>query len=136
MLKVGMFMHYKRKEPFRYQFLEPLDGSFILMLNHDDDKRVLRTERGELKVIDISPRGIRFMSSLNIPVDKKDFLVEASFKLNDDAIIMLGKVAWKEKIKESYFYGIEGFPDPEREQVITDAVKSYNKKRLDGGGLV
>ncbi|PXW88973.1 PilZ domain-containing protein [Streptohalobacillus salinus] len=129
-------MRYKRKEPFRYQFLEPVDGAFVILLNHEDTEKIKRTDSGAMKIIDISPKGMRFKSKLNLPTHKKEFLIEATFSLEGTTLTMLGKIAWKKEENDYYHYGIEGFEDAEREQGITHAVKEYSKRRTDGGGLV
>ncbi|SDC05207.1 PilZ domain-containing protein [Pelagirhabdus alkalitolerans] len=129
-------MQYKRREPFRYEFLDPIKGSFSLLLNQEDQKNLSKTDTGSMEILDISPRGMKFKSALNIPINKKAFLVEAYFNLENVDLNMLGKIAWKKELEGMYYYGLEGFEDDEREQHITNAVKEISKRRKDGDGLI
>ncbi|GEM01074.1 PilZ domain-containing protein [Halolactibacillus halophilus] len=121
-------MRYKRKEPFRYLFNEPIDGKFAIILNHEDKDKVIRTDPGMLKVIDLSPRGMQFKTKLDIPTSKKEFYVEVTFELDGEMIEMLGKVAWKKNERDCVRYGLEGIEDRKREQQIIERVKSLSKK--------
>gem|GEM_PF-437947 len=121
-------MRYKRKEPFRYLFNEPMDGKFVIILNHDDEDKVTRTDPGMLKIIDLSPRGVQFRTKLDIPTSEKEFYIEVTFELDGEMIEMLGKVAWKKNEPDCVYYGLEGIEDPKREQQIIEGVKSLSKK--------
>ncbi|MGM0523401.1 MAG: PilZ domain-containing protein [Bacillota bacterium] len=121
-------MRYKRKEPFRYLFNEPMDGKFVIILNHEDEDKVTRTDPGMLKIIDLSPRGMQFRTKLDIPTSKKEFYIEVTFELDGEMIEMLGKVAWKKNQPDCVHYGLEGIEDPKREQQIIEGVKSLSKK--------
>lgn len=126
--EVGRIMRYKRKEPFRYVFNQPIDGKFVIILNHDDENKVKRTDPGAIKIIDLSPRGMQFKTTLDIPTSTKEFYLEISFLLDGETIDMLGKVAWKKSQVDCIYYGFEGIEDKVRQQIITERVKSLSKK--------
>ena len=37
-------MRYRRKEPFRYIFNEPIDGSFVIVLNPQDQEKISKSD--------------------------------------------------------------------------------------------
>ncbi|GEM04346.1 hypothetical protein HMI01_13340 [Halolactibacillus miurensis] len=121
-------MRYKRKEPFRYLFNEPIDGKFVIILNHEDEDKVTRTDPGRLKIIDLSPKGMQFRTKLDIPTSNKEFYIEVTFELDGETIEMLGQIAWKKNESDGVRYGLEGIEDPKREQQIIEGVKSLSKK--------
>lgn len=105
-----------------------MDGKFVIILNHEDEDKVTRTDPGMLKIIDLSPRGMQFRTKLDIPTSKKEFYIEVTFELDGEMIEMLGKVAWKKNQPDCVHYGLEGIEDPKREQQIIEGVKSLSKK--------
>jgi len=105
-----------------------MDGKFVIILNHDDEDKVTRTDPGMLKIIDLSPRGVQFRTKLDIPTSEKEFYIEVTFELDGEMIEMLGKVAWKKNEPDCVYYGLEGIEDPKREQQIIEGVKSLSKK--------
>lgn len=129
-------MRYKRKEPFRYVFNDPIDGKFVIILNHGDENKVTRTDPGDLKIIDLSPRGMQFKTTLDIPMSTKEFYLEISFVLDGEPIDMLGKVAWKKDQMEYVYYGFEGIEDNARQQIITERVKTFSKKAHAKAGIL
>lgn len=129
-------MHYKRKEAFRYQFLAPIKGRFSILLNNQDQEKLERTIAGELEVIDLSPKGMRFATKLNLPMNKKAFLIEVTFLLEQQEITMLGKITWKKQERDFFYYGLLGFEDDEREQLIIQSVKDIIKHNRKDDGLM
>lgn len=126
--KAGYMMRYKRKEPFRYLFNEPVDGKFVIILNHEDEDKVTRTDPGGLMIIDLSPKGMQFRTKLDIPTSNKEFYIEVTFELDGETIEMLGQIAWKKTESDCVRYGLEGIEDSKREQQIIEGVKSLSKK--------
>ena len=99
-----------------------MDGKFVIILNHDDEDKITRTDPGMLKIIELSPRGVQFRTKLDIPTSKKEFYIEVTFELDGEMIEMLGKVAWKKNQPDCVHYGLEGIEDPKREQQILSLI--------------
>lgn len=129
--KVGRLMRYKRDEPFRYQFDVPVDGNFVILLNNVEADKLTRSDTGELKVSDISPGGMSFITELDLPTNQQDYMIEVKLQLIDQEIVMHGHIVWKEKKGEHYTYGLQGVIDEETEQLIVQAVKAFNKQIRD-----
>lgn len=121
-------MRYRRKEPFRYIFNEPIDGSFVIVLNPQDQEKIKRSDPGYLKIIELSPKGMQFKTNFDIPTSKIDFLLDISFEIDGETMQMLGEVAWKKSQKDSMLYGLKGIDDLNREQQIIERVKLLSKK--------
>ena len=58
-------MYYKRNEPFRYTFGEPVEALIELIIKDEEDAL---TSNGKWKssLLDISPNGMKIVSSTNI----------------------------------------------------------------------
>lgn len=117
-------MIYKRKEPFRFQFQQPIHGTFkVLSING---------VKGDLKsamlyIVDISPNGIRFKSNINLPIENNEFLLEISFLLVGRLIRMIGKPKWKKVLGNFCMYGFIGLDDNETKKEIIEVLKEYTK---------
>jgi hypothetical protein len=116
-------MKYRREESFRYTFKTPLEGVFkILIVNNDNMKE---TSEAPIEVVDISPGGLCFTSSLDMPLENKEFLLEVHFSLADEPIVVLGKIVWKRHYANAYMYGFEAVEDEKTEQQIIDHLKMF-----------
>lgn len=117
-------MIYKRQEAFRFQFKQPIHGSFrIISING---------VQGDIQsaiayIVDISPNGIKFRSPINLPIEQNDFLLEISFLLADRLIRVIGKPKWKRIEDEICVYGFTGLDDKETKEEIINALKIHTK---------
>ncbi|MDZ5470567.1 PilZ domain-containing protein [Bacillus sp. 31A1R] len=116
---------YKREEPFRFQFNQPLHGAFkILRINNISEE----SKAGTADILDLSPNGLRFKTKLNLPIDKKRFLIEITFLLNDKLIRILGEPKWKKIEGSSFVYGFTGLDDTETKKEVIEGLKEFTKK--------
>ncbi|WP_163103345.1 PilZ domain-containing protein [Peribacillus alkalitolerans] len=114
-------MKYKRDEPFRYQFPEPISGHFVIT----SIKGLLgQSKKGKIELLDISQSGCKFQSQLDIPISD-GILFEISVTLNGNLIILPGKIAWKKKKLKIFEYGYSMEADEEFEKAIIAEIKEY-----------
>lgn len=117
-------MIYKRQEAFRFQFKQPIHGSFkIISINGVQGD----TQSAIAYIVDISPNGIKFRSPINLPIEQNDFLLEISFLLADRLIRVIGKPKWKRIEDEICVYGFTGLDDKETKEEIINALKIHTK---------
>lgn len=116
-------MIYKREESFRFQFQEPIEAVFVLT-----KEGIKSSKKGKALILDISPNGIKFSSTLDLPANDRDLLLTLEFKLNDKDISFPGHLIWKKKTHTDLFYGFQGILDKEIESYIVDALKQYVKQ--------
>lgn len=121
-------MRYKRQEPLRYTFSEPIQGKFIILLDYKNDQSLQETGEGQLDIIDLSPSGLRFTTNLDLHLNKKDFMLEVTFTFMGEELKMIGKVAWKKERVETFEYGLNGVEDDEKEQQVITFLKKIHAK--------
>ncbi|WP_108670161.1 PilZ domain-containing protein [Peribacillus acanthi] len=120
-------MKYKRDEPFRYQFPEPISGHFVITSIKGLSGQ---SKKGKIELLDISQRGCKFQSLLDIPITN-GIMFEITITLNGNLITLPGKIAWKKRKLKLYEYGYSIETDEELEKVILTEVKEFvrNKRK-------
>ncbi|MGD6875544.1 PilZ domain-containing protein [Bacillus infantis] len=118
-------MRYKRDEPFRFQFPKPLHGSFRIIKM--DDKPV-EARPGTAEIMDLSPNGLRFKASMDLPVREKKLLMEMSFIINDSLVTMTGEPVWQKHEWNSSTYGFVSAEGSEKSLEIIQQLKEYARK--------
>ncbi|WP_106496113.1 PilZ domain-containing protein [Lentibacillus sp. Marseille-P4043] len=120
-------MRYKREEPFRYTFDEPISALFQIK---EIDGHSVETSEGEAKIIDISPEGVKLNSELNLPdtIDKSIHL-SISFALNGNPFDFIGIIVWKKKVGTATNYGIDFLTDDSAKQALVEQIKLYAKNQ-------
>ena len=120
---------YKRKEPFRFDFPEPIDCFFTILTPKSETKK---SNKGEIKLHNLSPKGCSFSSQLQLPTDREWYLtIEAT--LNKEPMLLSGHIVWKKNYGSStYIYGFKFDEDHEEyTSIITSEIKEYTaNKRL------
>lgn len=111
-------MQYKRQEPFRHVFNQPIDSVFQIVTESSESKP------GEMKILDISPSGLRMFSKLDLP---SQIRITAKFTLMEQTIDLEGLINWKSEQYEGYEYGVECNHNDEKKSVIIDLLKAYQK---------
>ncbi|GAA5417833.1 hypothetical protein Pryu01_02909 [Paraliobacillus ryukyuensis] len=129
-------MRYKRQELLRFTFGKPITGTFnILIGNKNEEKKLQKSEAGELSIVDISPAGMRFNTKLDLPIANQNFLVEAQFSLANEPITMTGKIVWKKAQVKECQYGLQSIEDEEKEQRIISLLKkqriTHHKEEIE-----
>ena len=113
---------FKRDEPLRYEFAQPLDVNFYISRLRGKD---FQSSRGKGTLLNISPGGLRLEATLDLP---KDTDVEITFELDiaGHTIKPIGFVVWKEKKYDRFIYGID-FSSDDFKQDIIQALKDFPK---------
>lgn len=97
-------MHYKREEPFRFPFDEPLPAEFSIYLKNSDRPG---TGTGDSKLLDVSPGGTRMLAVFDIPVIREGVAIRLRFNLFQETIETEGIIVWKEAKGTEWMYGID-----------------------------
>ena len=61
-------MAFKRQEGFRFSFGDPVEASFIVLTDEgsNEENNEEKNERLKCKVLDISPRGMKVLTDVNL----------------------------------------------------------------------
>ncbi|PLT28936.1 PilZ domain-containing protein [Peribacillus deserti] len=117
-------MQYKRAEPFRFALQTPVPGHFtIASLNGISGK----SKKGEIEVLDISPNGLKFKSSLELPANENIELL-VTFQLNHTALSLPGTIVWRRLYFGKWLYGfsVTGTSDS-KEQIKKEIIKELKQ---------
>jgi hypothetical protein len=115
-------VRFKRQEAFRYEFGQPLSCTFRIA--QVGEKKV-ESDKGKAEIHDISPKGMKIATQLNIPFDKKSIIIEITFTLSEFELTFLGKLVWQRKFANDYFYGVHLILSQEEERRLIDELKKY-----------
>ncbi|MCQ5365567.1 PilZ domain-containing protein [Anoxybacillus salavatliensis] len=117
-------MRFKRQEPFRYQFDQPIPCTFRIIRIGE---REVETDKGAAEIHDISPRGIRMETKLHLPIDsaKGEMEVELQFTIVDQPITVRGVVIWKKTYANEFQYGISLEISKQEEMQLIGEIKRY-----------
>ena len=69
-------MHFKREEPFRFLFETPIVGTFSIAKY---DNKEIDSKPGPLSVIDLSPKGIKIITPLDLPIFSHQIQLKSAF---------------------------------------------------------
>lgn len=124
-------MIFKRKEGFRFSFGEPIEAGFVVMI---DGKPVGAGEsRLACKVLDVSPRGMKIMTEVDLSNYINRILqLEVSFILDNVEIRGIGEIVWSKKFGSGYQYGIVFYNQPGVESLIISELKARRRKEMLG----
>lgn len=123
-------MLYKRNEYFRYTFDVPFEATFRLIKDASETSPEEISKKGNCKMIDISPKGVKMYSELFIAIDKLNH-VELQFQLDEEPIQIIGEFIWSRRQKEGFEYGVRLMGDEVSESLIISELKSRRKKELE-----
>lgn len=117
-------MRFKRQEPFRYQFGQPIPCKFRITRIGE---RQVETDKGAAEIHDISPRGIRMETSLNLPIDsaKGEIEVELQFTIVDQPMNVRGVVIWKKTYVNEFQYGLSLEISKQEEMLLIGEIKRH-----------
>jgi hypothetical protein len=115
-------VRFKRQEAFRYEFGQPLPCTFRIV--QIGEKKV-ESDKGKAEIHDISPKGMKIATPLNIPLDKKSIIIEITFTLSVLELTFLGKLVWQRKFANDYFYGVHLILSQDEGQRLIDELKKY-----------
>jgi hypothetical protein len=115
---------FKRKEAFRFELHMPIIGNFQIK---KIDGKYANSKPGTLKIHDISPDGMKFISDLDIPL-QKEVEVEVQFKLNETAFNLNGKLVWRKPVASGYFYGVSLKNSAQLKKQLVGEMKIFSRK--------
>jgi hypothetical protein len=119
-------MRYKREETFRYEFNPPLSCSFTII---EVNSLNVNTGVADGEIIDLSPKGTKLASKLDIPLGKQEVKIKLSFKINTEVIIAVGVLVWREYNHLSFQYGVKFVNISVLPEVITEELKIFAKQK-------
>ncbi|SDJ75905.1 PilZ domain-containing protein [Sediminibacillus albus] len=114
-------MYFKRNEPYRYSFSQPVPSRIKKIPSNQDDSF------SNAVIVDVSLSGIR-MEVENLFLEDGDRL-QLEFQLLNQACRAIGSVVWRKGQEKRYSYGIRLDYDEQYQRQITDLLK-----RLARGG--
>ncbi|GAE32545.1 PilZ domain-containing protein [Halalkalibacter hemicellulosilyticus] len=114
-------MRYKRDESFRYEFKQPLDGTFTILTEGETSKPA------SIHILDVSPGGIKFTTKLDLPIEEKGYRLKVEMVLSDEQIEIVGTIVWKKPSHGQFVYGFEAEEDEELEKYLIHLLKRYIK---------
>lgn len=120
-------MKYNRDEPFRFAFTPPIPGFFSITRLKGVNGL---SRKGQMELLDISPRGVKFQSTLDLP-NTDEIQLMLTFYLNEEEFILKGDIVWKQKGYKKYTYGFALNDDPTLNKQIIEGLKKYNKSKKD-----
>ncbi|WP_099157908.1 PilZ domain-containing protein [Virgibacillus ndiopensis] len=92
-------MYFKRNEPLRYSFDEPINGALTKLNEHD-------TVTISVLLLDVSNQGAKIKCKNNI-VLSKEMEVKLAFTLNSVPFHALGKVSWTKSYRNHLEIGLQ-----------------------------
>lgn len=119
-------MKYNRDEPFRFTFTPPISGFFSITRLRGVNGL---SRKGQMELLDISPRGVKFQSILDIPKSIEMELV-LTFSINEEKFMRSGNIVWKQEWSKNHTYGFIFHDDLIVNKRIIEELKKYNKSKI------
>ena len=119
-------MFYKRNEPFRYTFGQPLTALIEIIKKEDTEETLTSDGQWEAFLLDISPNGMKIISTTNIDFSE-DTQIRIAFKLNETQFELNGKISWKKARGQNFEYGIVENNSDWMKDLLISELKTYSK---------
>lgn len=120
-------MFFKRTEGFRYKFEEPLQTTFTIVENG----RAVQDEAAIGGILDISPKGIKMFSTVDLNAGKAiSPQLEIRFIIDTQTIVAYGEVMWSRPYMKGKQYGIFFNNQALLEGLIVEELKIRRKKEI------
>ena len=120
-------MFFKRTEGFRYKFEEPLQTTFTIVENG----RAVKDEAAIGGILDISPKGIKMFSTVDLNAGKAiSPQLEIRFVIDTLTIVAYGEVMWSRPYMKGKQYGIFFNNQAQLEDLIVEELKIRRKKEI------
>ncbi|OLO39199.1 hypothetical protein BTR23_09090 [Alkalihalophilus pseudofirmus] len=107
---------YKRNEPFRFNFDQPMYCCFFIKSD--------RSHMFDGVILDLSPNGLKIRTPIDLLIDTK---IEIAFHLNNTLFDVKGLVRWK-KTGSDQIAGIQLENDEFTQQRIIEELKFFVKR--------
>lgn len=112
-------IYFKRNEPFRFTFEQPIPGK--LYDTNDDDLSPIN-----VSVLDVSNFGAKVYCEDKIRLER-DTQVKLSFKINDVSFDAIGSITWTKPAKTSYEIGLHLDTDETYHHTIIESLKKLRR---------
>ena len=123
-------MGFKRQEGFRFAFGEPLEANFIVLTDGKQD--TINEGRKQCKVLDISPRGMKIVTDVNLNnYAGSNVQLEVYFYLDATEIKALADVVWTKVFGANFQYGLIFDKQPVVEELIIEELKIRRRKEIN-----
>ena len=120
-------MLFKRSEGFRYKFEEPLHTTFTIVENG----KAIEGEAAIGGILDISPRGIKMFSTVDLNAGKAICpQLEIRFVIDTLTIVAYGEVMWSRPYMKGKQYGVFFNNQEPLEDLIVEELKLRRKKEI------
>lgn len=122
-------MIFRRQESFRYTFNKPIDCTFKIVKIDDSE---VNSEFGNGQIIDISPNGLKMISSLNLSPTLRKVEIQVHFSIDETNFITPGLIQWQKKewSLNAYSYGIQLVCSEEIAATIINGLKKHAENAL------
>ncbi|KGA97217.1 hypothetical protein AJ85_03495 [Alkalihalobacillus alcalophilus ATCC 27647 = CGMCC 1.3604] len=110
---------FKRNEGFRLSFKERIVGKMSTRGIQGID---IESNTGSIQIIDMSLKGMKVISELQLPVATNVLLV---FMILDQPFYLSGELIWRKDRQQSCMYGVKLEPDSYSEKELLGALKKY-----------
>ena len=125
----GICMVFKRQEGFRFSFGNPLEANFVVLLDGETDS--LERSRSNCKVLDISPRGMKIITDINLNnYATNNLQLEIYFSLDTTEIKAIADIVWSKPFGSNFQYGLVFEKQPIVEELIIEELKIRRRKEI------
>lgn len=122
-------MSFRRKESFRFVFNEPIEAKFKVFVNG----KQLSDKSYPCKILDISPRGIKMYTDVELQLDfKQNIQFETYFVLNITNIQAIGDIIWSKPYSKGKQYGLFFKEQSDIDDLIINEMKIRRRKEVLG----
>lgn len=124
-------MKFKRHEGFRFVFNEPIEANFVIVNKDGQVDRNDRKNSHPCRILDLSPRGIKIYSNVEIGEDEvQPVQIEIEFVLDVTTIRALGEVVWTKPFGQGKQHGIHIIDQPDIVDLIINEMKQRRRKEV------
>ncbi|WP_332650923.1 PilZ domain-containing protein [Lysinibacillus sp. 54212] len=122
-------MIFKRQEGFRFSFGEPLEAKFVILI--DGKPFDLERTSNTCKILDISPRGMKISSEVDLNEHINKMLqLEICFTLDVTEIKCVGEIVWSKPFGSCTHYGVVIYNQAAVEDLIINELKLRRRKEV------
>jgi len=118
-------MLFKRQEPFRYTFSQPIKGEIYCI---EEKGKVTSTNRESVEILDLSPSGLKIKSTENFQISSH-IRYSFQFSLDGELIQTTAYPIWKTNQFHYFIYGFKMEQSDTEKQAIIETLKQYSKKQ-------
>ncbi|MCL1695811.1 MULTISPECIES: PilZ domain-containing protein [unclassified Lysinibacillus] len=122
-------MIFKRQEGFRFKFEKPLNMTFAIY----EDGRVNQAETAMADLLDISPRGLKMFTEVDLGVNPPP--LDLRFVLDTKEVRAFGEVIWSRPFGKGKQYGVNFHDQESVEDLIVEELKLRRRKEADEAKL-